>query len=211
MTFSLSLNMAIEIKITPRKIERTILIIIILVLLGALYQYGYKTSVCETPSETTEEVVPEAEPETEATVEEEVVEPTPEPVVAAPTPSTTSGNLDGKVKLTVSSLDVDKEGDIWIIDDFNVRIANGKDGTISNLKLNFYKPYNKDEIEFAQAFKPLNSNPISIPPIISAGSYSNSFRLTIPMKMYTNEEHTVKFEIIQEGKVMATVKKTVHP
>jgi len=202
--------MAIEIKITPRRIERVILLLIIFVLLGALYHYGYNSDC--TPGLALEEATATNEvaevKETEATVEEEIVEKEPEPEIE---PTTSSGNLNGKITMTVSSLDVDKEGDLWIIDDFDISVSNGKDETQNNIVLNFYRPYTKDEKEFAGAFKPLNSNPITLPPIISGGTYTNSFRLSIPMKMYSNEDHTVKFEILQGSKSLVKIEKTVNP
>jgi hypothetical protein len=202
----------IEIKITPRKIERWTYILIILLLLGALYYYGFRGCDCAQPSIATEgeeiDAIPEVQEDTE--VVEKVVKPTP-----APKPVDTSGIYDGKIRTSVKNIDFSSSGDAdtWRVDEIVVSVTNGKETTQTGIQVDIYKYGPEDDPEIRKVFKPLNHpKSIDIGPVIAGGTVSRKLSLTNPALLY-DKGKTYDFKIVfkQNSDIIGTVTKKVTP
>ncbi len=186
--------MAIEIKITPRKVERAVLIAIIILLVGYIYYYSPQ---CENaPAVTPPKVVDNATAPKD-TVKEESVKP-------APAPSTTTGLTDSKITMEIPKLDAVKDGERYNISSFSLLVRNGKTAHLTGVTLDLTK-YEKVDIEEGVTLKPHVN--IKIGTIPSGGSASNTFRLTPSLKLYGTGK--LKFELKQGATVLATVTKDI--
>ena len=205
------LSMVIEIKITPRRIERTIFLLIIAFLLVALYYYGYDNTGLPSIVGDTETIeLSEGEEETEQTTEETdetvsetVVEPEPEEIVA----TTSSGATDGKITVSIGKISQDLEGEKRIIKNFQMSVTNGKEEHLSGLKVDIIE-YDKDDIgqAYAKAFKPSNKD-ISIAPIPSGGTSSNVYLLSPLATIFGKGQ--LKFVVKHKGNTLEEITKSV--
>ncbi|MDP7115995.1 MAG: hypothetical protein QF632_05070 [Candidatus Woesearchaeota archaeon] len=202
--------MTLEIKLTPRKLERIVLLAIIIILLGALYYYGYDqcNAFGNTPAsenETSSGETTDTEEESDDTTEDSTPASDPE-TTPAPQASSSSGTLDGKLAISIADFDVDPVDDSYDIKKVKISVRNGKESHLSGLSVDITK-YDKVDIgsEWEATMQP-NVKDLKISAIPSGGSISNTYSISIPA---VHGKGKLKFVFKQNNKKLEEINKNV--